>query len=106
MFTFIYSPREGTPAAKLPDPVSREEKGIWFRELLSVQEEVASKRTAASVGRVYRALCDGVSKAGLIEGRTEGNIIIEFPADKSVLGTYRDVEVTESLTWILRGRMI
>lgn len=105
MFTFIYSPREGTKAAKMPDPVSAEEKGKWFRELLAVQEQVAAKRTALSVGKTYRVLCESVSKGGLIEGRTQGNIIIEFPADKSVIGTFRNVKVTESLTWILRGEL-
>ena len=58
------------------------------------------------VGKTYRVLCEGVSKGGLIEGRTEGNIIIEFPAGESVIGTYQNVEVTESLTWILRGRAV
>jgi tRNA-2-methylthio-N6-dimethylallyladenosine synthase len=106
MFTFIYSPREGTPAARLPDPVSSEEKGTWFRELLKAQESVAAKRTAGSVGETYRVLCEGVSKGGLIEGRTEGNIIIEFPGDQNLIGKYQDVTVTESLTWILRGRAV
>ncbi|MBR4452009.1 MAG: tRNA (N6-isopentenyl adenosine(37)-C2)-methylthiotransferase MiaB [Clostridia bacterium] len=106
MFTFIYSPREGTPAAKMDDPVSAEEKGRWFREMLAAQEEIAARRTSSMVGRTYRVLCDGVSKQGLIEGRTEGNIIIEFPGDESLLGTYTDVMVNESLTWILRGQKI
>lgn len=105
MFTFIFSPREGTKAAKMPDPVSREEKGKWFRELLDAQEKVAAKRTASMVGKTYRVLCESVSKGGLIEGRTEGNIIIEFPADNSVIGSFRNVRVTESLTWILRGEL-
>ncbi len=105
MFTFIFSPREGTKAAAMPDPVSREEKGKWFRELLDAQEKVAAKRTASMVGKTYRVLCESVSKGGLIEGRTEGNIIIEFPADTAVIGSFRDVKVTESLTWILRGEL-
>ena len=105
MFTFIFSPREGTKAASMPDPVSREDKGKWFRELLDAQEKVAVKRTASMVGKTYRVLCESVSKGGLIEGRTEGNIIIEFPADTSVIGSFRNVKVTESLTWILRGEL-
>ena len=105
MFTFIFSPREGTKAAAMPDPVSREEKGKWFRQLLDAQEKVAAKRTASMVGKTYRVLCESVSKGGLIEGRTEGNIIIEFPADTSVIGSFRNVKVTESLTWILRGEL-
>ncbi len=103
MFTFIFSSREGTKAASMPDPVSREEKGKWFKELLGAQEKVAAKRTASMVGKTYRVLCESVSKGGLIEGRTQGNIIIEFPADTAVIGSFRNVKVTESLTWILRG---
>ncbi|MBQ3006694.1 MAG: tRNA (N6-isopentenyl adenosine(37)-C2)-methylthiotransferase MiaB [Clostridia bacterium] len=106
MYTFIFSSREGTVASKMPDPVSREEKGKWFRELLDAQEKIAAKRTASMVGKTYRVLCESVSKGGLIEGRTGGNIIIEFPADKSVIGSFREVKVTESLTWILRGELV
>lgn len=105
MYTFIFSSREGTVASKMPDPVSREEKGRWFRELLDAQEKIAAERTASMVGKIYRVLCESVSKGGLIEGRTQGNIIIEFPADESVIGSFRDVKVTESLTWILRGEL-
>ena len=105
MYTFIFSSREGTVASKMPDPVSREEKGKWFKELLDSQEKIAAKRTASMVGKTYRVLCESVSKSGLIEGRTQGNIIIEFPADESVIGSFRDVKVTESLTWILKGEI-
>lgn len=106
MFTFIYSPRKGTKAAQMPDPVSPQEKGKWFRELLEVQEEIAASRTSESEGKVYRVLCESVNKNGLIEGRTSGNVIIEFPADESVIGTFQNVMVTESLTWILRGKLV
>lgn len=105
MYTFIYSPREGTKAAKMPDPVSREEKGKWLRELIEAQEAIAAERTASMVGKTYRVLCESISKGGLVEGRTSGNIIIEFPADASVIGSFRKVTVTESLTWILRGEL-
>ena len=105
MFTFIFSSRIGTKAALMPDPVSREEKGKWFKELLDTQEKIAAVRTASMVGKTYRVLCESVSKNGSIEGRTQGNIIIEFPADTSVIGTFRDVKVTESLTWILKGEL-
>lgn len=105
MYTFIFSSREGTVASKMPDPVSREEKGKWFKELLDTQEKIAAVRTASMVGKTYRVLCESVSKGGLIEGRTQGNIIIGFPADESVIGTFKEVKVTESLTWILRGEI-
>ena len=58
LFTFIYSPRVGTPAAKMDDPVSAEEKSKWFRELLDVQEEIAAKRCSSMVGQTERVLIE------------------------------------------------
>ena len=105
MYTFIFSSRPGTKAASLPDPVPKEEKSRWLQELLRAQEAIADERTAAMVGREYRVLCESVAKNGRIEGRTQGNIIIEFPADPAVIGSFRTVRVTESLIWILRGEL-
>ncbi len=106
LYTFIYSPREGTKAAKMEDPVTREEKGKWFSELCSLQESIAAKRTAGMLGKKYRVLCEGKAKKdGIISGRTQGNIIIEFPADSSVIGTFQTVEVTEALIWMLKGKL-
>ncbi len=103
LFTFIYSPREGTRAAKMPDPVSREEKGAWFRELCDLQESIAGKRTAAMKDKIYRVLCEGCAKDGRLSGRTEGNVIIEFPGTQESIGKFRNVRVTEPRTWVLFG---
>ncbi|MEE1161429.1 MAG: tRNA (N6-isopentenyl adenosine(37)-C2)-methylthiotransferase MiaB, partial [Acutalibacteraceae bacterium] len=73
LFTFIYSPREGTPAAVMEDPVSREEKGKWFTELLKVQEEIAERNIQKHIGKTYRVLCDSVgSKDGFMSGHNSG----------------------------------
>ncbi|MBR4765842.1 MAG: tRNA (N6-isopentenyl adenosine(37)-C2)-methylthiotransferase MiaB, partial [Clostridia bacterium] len=105
MYTFIFSSRPGTKAAEMPDPVSREEKGKWFSELLKVQENEADKRTASMVGKTYRVLCEGFNKNGLIEGRTQGNVIIEFSGSSGLIGSFVNVKVTESLVWILKGEL-
>lgn len=107
LFTFIYSKRVGTKAASMPDPVSREEKGRWFKELCDVQEEIAAKRAGSMLGKTYRVLVEGESKnkENYLSGRTDGNIIIEFPADKSLIGKFTNVKVTESLNWILHGEV-
>lgn len=110
LFTFIYSARKGTKAAEMPDPVSREEKGKWFQELLDVQEEIAARRTASMNGKVFNVLVEGESKnkEGWLSGRTDANIIIEFPAtdeQKNIIGTYQNIKVTEALNWILRGEL-
>ena len=108
LYTFIFSPRHGTPAESMPDPVSREEKGKWFKELTDLQEKIAAERTSAMKGKVYRVLAEEFADKDekIVHGRTEGNIIIEFPADKNIIGQFVDVKVTESLTWILRGEMV
>ena len=107
LYTFIYSRRPGTPAAELPDVVTDEEKGKWFTELLKTQEAIAAKRCASMVGSVERVLVEEVNeKYGLLSGRTSGNIIVEAQGDESLIGTFRDVKITEARNWILRGEFI
>lgn len=108
LFTFIYSPREGTKAQKMPDPVPAPEKSAWFSQLLKTQEEIASRRSAAMVGKTYTVLIEGETKEsdGRLTGRTEGNINIDFPGDKTLIGTYREVRVTKALNWILSGELV
>ena len=105
LFTFIYSPREGTKAQKMPDPVPAEEKSRWFAELLKAQEEIASRRSAAMIGKTYEVLVEGETKEkdGRLTGRTGGNINIDFPGDSSLIGKYINVRVTKALNWILYG---
>ena len=107
LFTFIYSRRPGTPAAKLPDVATEEEKGKWFTELLKTQEEIAASRCRSMVGSTERVLVEEVNeKNGLLSCRTSGNIIVEAQGDDSLIGTFCDVKVTEARNWILRGEFI
>lgn len=107
LFTFIYSPRKGTPAAEMEDPISAEEKGRWFRELLAVQEEIAAERCAAMVGRVEKVLVEEqAKKPGRLCGRTSGNIIVEFDGDDRLIGDFCSVRITEARNWILTGEAI
>lgn len=107
LFTFIYSPRVGTPAAEMDDPVSSQEKSKWFRELLDVQEEIASKRCASMVGTVQKVLIESEKgKDGILNARTSGNIIVETKAPKELIGTFQNVEVTSAGNWILKGNVI
>ena len=106
LFTFIYSPREGTPAAKMDDPVSAKEKSAWFSELLKVQEEIAAKRCSEMVGRIYRVLVAKTTcKEGMLAGRTSGNIIVALAGGESLVGEFADVKITEARNWILRGEL-
>ena len=106
LFTFIFSPRTGTPAASMDDPVSDEEKGKWFRELLAVQEEIAAERCASMVGRVEKVLVEEkAKKEGRLCGRTSGNIIVEFDGDDSLIGNFHNVKITRARNWILTGEI-
>ncbi len=104
LFTFIYSPRKGTKAADMPDPVSHKEKTEWFAELLQVQEKIASRKGQKMVGGKERVLVEGRDeKTGLLSGRTAGGLIVLFPGGDSLIGNYADTEVTEAKGLQLKG---
>ena len=106
LFTFIYSPRNNTPAASMPDPISREEKGKWFDELLRLQEKIAAKNIEKQIGKTYRVLCDGVgSKEGFMSGHTSGTAVIEFEGNEELLGKFVDVKIN-SYTNVFNGTII
>lgn len=106
LFTFIYSPREGTPAAVMDDPVSREEKGRWFNELLKAQEKVSKENMQSFIGREYRVLCDDYGHTeGLLSGHTSGTAVIEFEGDDSLIGKFVNVKV-DSYSNVLKGTII
>ena len=105
LFTFIFSPRPGTKAAQMADPFTKEEKNARFAALTSLQEKIAGERTASMKGKTYRVLAEEKTKdEGFLSGRTEGNVIIEFPGDESLIGNFCNVEVTEPKTWVLKGQ--
>ena len=96
LFTFIYSPRPGTPAAELPDPISRAEKGKWFSELLAVQDQIGKRKEKELLGKTFRVLCEEkAERDGYIIGRTNGTAVIEFEGDDALIGTFADVQVTD-----------
>lgn len=107
LFTFIYSPRVGTPAAKMEDPIPAEEKSKWFRELLDVQEEIAAKRCSSMVGTTQKVLIEGKKeKSNELTGRTSGNIIVELEGAEDLIGTFQNAEITKARNWILKGKII
>lgn len=106
LFTFIFSPREGTPAAKMDDPITAEEKSKWFRGLLDVHEEIAAKRCSSMVGKTEKVLIEGeTGKNNELNGRTSGNIIVELNALKELIGTFQNVKITKARNWILKGEL-
>ncbi|MBR2957046.1 MAG: TRAM domain-containing protein, partial [Clostridia bacterium] len=105
LFTFIYSPREGTKAASMPDPVSRKEKGDRFRELTLAQEKIAANRCQKMLGQTYRVLCEDCTD-GRLSGRTDGSVMIDFDGDESMVGKFVNVKVTACRNWTLSGEIV
>lgn len=108
LFTFIYSPREGTPAAKMPDVLTKEEKQANFQRLLDFQNEISLKKHQAYVGQTVRCLVDGEGEdpRNNLTARTAGGRLVHFTADKSLIGTYADLKITSCSTWALFGETI
>lgn len=106
LFTFIFSPRVGTPAEKMNDPIPYEEKSKWFRELLDVQEEIAAKRCSSMVGKTEKVLIESeTGKNNELNGRTSGNIIVELKGSPELIGTFQNVKITNARNWILKGEL-
>ena len=108
LFTFIFSPRPGTPAAKMPDPVSREEKQVWFEKLVDAQNAISAKKHAAYIGRTVKVLVDGESDDPEfpLAARTEGNRLVRMKGDKALIGTFAKAKITDSNTWALYGEAV
>ena len=105
LFTFIFSPRPGTPAAKMEDPVPREEKQRWFDRLCAVQNGISEELHRQYVGQTLRCLVDGESDDARwpLTARTAGGRLVHCTGDRAALGEYRDIKITDSNTWALFG---
>lgn len=107
LFTFIYSPRVGTPAAEMDDPVPYEEKSKWMRELLALQERISGEQMALHRGKTFKCFVYGKGKQGdnYLAARTDGNLIIEFVGDERLIGSFQKIKVTEPLTYVMLGEL-
>ncbi len=108
MFTFIFSPRTGTPAARMPDPVTRAEKQVWFDRLLDAANRISGEKHAAYVGQTVRVLVDsqtGQAPYGL-SSRTKGGRLVHLAGDKSLVGQFVQAKITDSTTWALYGELV
>ena len=103
LFTFIYSPRKGTPAASMPDPATRQEKNAWFDRLVTAQNRISEEIHRSYVGKTVRVLVDGVEGESLT-ARTEGGRLVRFPGPADWVGRFMDVEITGHNTWSLTGQ--
>ncbi len=107
-FSFIYSPRPGTPAANLPDDVPHEVKKARLARLQAQINKQARAISEGMVGTVQKILVEGVSRKdeNEVSGRTENNRVVNFPADKSVIGRFVEVRITDAYPNSLRGELV
>ncbi len=105
-FTFIYSPRENTAAARLKDEVTLAEKEERLHELNDLVNIYFKENNDKLVGTTVPVLVEGVSeKKGILFGYTDTNKLINFEGDSSVIGKIIDVKVTSAKTWSLDGEI-
>ena len=104
LFTFIFSPRPGTPAAKMEDNTPKEEKSRRFDKLCAVQNAISVQIHDNYVGKTLRCLVDGRDK-DLLTARTEGGRLVRFPGCDSLIGTYQNIKITGATTWSLTGTL-
>ena len=108
LYSFIYSPRKGTPAAEMEDQIPKEIKGARFERLLALQNEIALAKNLPLVGRTVRVLCDGESKTNsdVFSGRTDGNKIVFFKGEEKDRGNFVDVKINRAEAFALYGEKI
>ena len=106
LFTFIYSKRTGTIAAKLPDPATHTEKAARMDRLLKLQDSIAFPMIAAMAGQTVKVLVEAAGRTpGTLNGRLDNNLVVEFPAEESLIGQYANVRLTGSRAALLVGEL-
>ena len=105
LFTFIYSPRTGTPAAEMPDPATRQEKLARFDRLCAAQNRISEEKHREYVGKTVQVLVDGIDD-GVLTARTGGNRLVRLEnGTEDLIGQYADATITGANTWSLLGKL-
>jgi len=107
-YTFIYSPRHGTPAADMQDDVSEAEKKDRLYRLNALQNEISRQKNEALLGEIVEVLVEGESKNNpdVLSGRTRTNKLVNFKGSKEYIGKLVHVKITEPQTWTLKGEQV
>ena len=107
-FTFIYSPRFGTPAANMKDDVPYEVKSKRFIQLVNELEKSVSASSERMVDKIYDVLVDGLSKtdSNMLSGYTESNKLVHFKGDETLVGQIVKVKIIKSKTYSLIGELV
>ena len=107
-FSFIFSPRPGTPAANLEDDTPQEVKLARLQRLQAVINNNVKRYSNEMIGSVQRVLveCPTVKDANELQGRTENNRVVNFAGSLELIGQLVDVKITQSYNFSLRGELI
>lgn len=107
-YTFIYSPREGTPAANMKDNVPMEVKKERLQRLNNLVNEISAKKNLSYQDKVVEVLVEGVSKKdpNVLSGYTRKNKLVNFKGSKALIGQLVLVNITEAKTWSLNGEAV
>ena len=91
----------------MDDPVSYEDKSLWLRELLALQEKISARQMQLHKGKTFKCFVYGKGKLGdnYLAARTDGNVIIEFEGDERLIGTFQNIKATEPLTYVIKGEI-
>lgn len=108
IFSFIYSKRQGTPAATMDDVMDEEQKHKNFDRMLEVQNEISKRKNDACLGKTFSVLVEGVSKNNqdTLTGRTESGKVVNFEGSSHMVGTLQQIKITKSQTWSLFGEIV
>ena len=107
MFTFIYSKRVGTPAAKMPDAATREQKQVRFDKLLETANRISAEKHAGYIGKTMRVLVDGVTGKTEynLSSRTNGGRLVHLKGDEALIVKFIVFRITSGNTWALYGEI-
>ena len=108
IYSFIYSPRKGTPAAEMDEQIPSTVQSERFNRLLNLQNGIAFEINQKHLGETIRVLCDGPSKNNPEKmcGRTEGNKIVLFDGSADNTGKYLNIKITKCETFALLGEIV
>lgn len=108
IYMFIFSPREGTVAAKMEDNVSYEEKVDRLEKLKHIYEETLPMLNKKMIGNIYKVLVEGKSKTNkdLYTGRSSQNKVVIFEADDALIGKVVDIKIDSEHLWYLKGTIV
>ncbi|WP_274361382.1 tRNA (N6-isopentenyl adenosine(37)-C2)-methylthiotransferase MiaB [Paenibacillus thermotolerans] len=106
-YTFIYSPREGTPAAAMQDDIPEEVKKERLQRLNALLADIGKEANDRLRGQTVEVLVEGESKTNpdVLSGRTRTNKLVHFKGPKSLIGQFAQVTITEPMTWFIKGEL-